>query len=267
MQDPTKQSLPFVLRDMLAFEHAQAFSLRILSQARVASTIVVRGMTREGVFSFSHASQGSTLESQQDFRIPDMPIFLNVIDLAASAIQGEIWAQVTLLVNGDPVYELCAGYLSNHKNLAWPPSNAIAQVPGRGLIRDFSGANPAAGAEVSDVVPDGQVWHVLAMSVTLVTSATAANRRVHFQFFGPVSIGIETFPTIDQTASTTIKYNVAKYGAITDETDGTQILVPLPHDLYLPPGGTIATATVNIQVGDNFGAPSYLIEQFFGGNP
>lgn len=39
------------------------------------------------------------------------------------------------------------------------------------------GANPAAGAEVSETVPAGETWCLLGVRVTLVTSATVATRQ------------------------------------------------------------------------------------------
>src|SRR5207244_3905006 len=43
-------------------------------------------------------------------------------------------------------------------------------------LRSFLGTDQAAGSEISEVVPTGKFWRILAVRAQLVTSGTAGNR-------------------------------------------------------------------------------------------
>lgn len=123
--------------------------------------------------------------------------------------------------------------------------------------------NPGAGSEISETVTSGEMWKLQSITFSLVTSATVANRRVHFQVNGPEGRLLDAFSDIDQPASTTRQYTVAAFGNLPDREDGDDILIPIPPDFLVPQTSTLKTSTTNLQAGDNFSAPVVTYEFSF----
>lgn len=263
MQNPESYQLPFLVRDMLRFEGAVAFSLRIRTQARRAGTLTIRGITREGMFAFRHTTTANGVAQTQDFRIPDLPTLVSVVDDSSVYIQGEVVATLSLVANGEIIYSLCSGFVHAQKPLSYPESPLEDAVPGRGNFQTIVSADPGAGDEVSITVPSGRMWRVIAANVQLVTSSTAANRRVKLRLQTNGGIDIVTAGAVDQTASTTRNYSWAQRGAIPAESVGTRIMLDMPREVYLITDDTVGTDTENIQAGDNFSVMQLLVEEFF----
>lgn len=258
-----KLSLPFLTRKMLAFEHATTFKLKVSAISSVAANIRIRGFTSEGPFTFRHVTVSDSILEEETFALPDIPISIAAFDTAGSLIQGECFMALKLQINGDDYMQLCAGYVYDPKGLTWPAPYMTDLIPGRGRIGNRTAADPAAGDEISIAVTDGQIWHVLGLSFTLVAAAAAASRRVHVVFSDGQGTTIDTFATTDQIISETKKYSVAHFGATPDETDDNDILINMPSDIWLRTGGSIDTVTTNLNAGDNFSAPDLIIEEFF----
>lgn len=124
----------------------------------------------------------------------------------------------------------------------------------------MAGADPAAGAEVSDAVPAGKFWKLIAVFLTLVTDANVANRRVHVTIDDGTTVFYRRGSNATQAASLTQSYawaGEAQEAAVRD----TFVADPLPT-IQLPAGARIKTVTVNKQAGDNYGAPQYYVEEF-----
>lgn len=257
-------SVPFINRDQLNFAAGQAFSVRITSQANTAATLTIRGMTKDGSFTFSHSTTNDGTLQNTTFRLPDIPIFISCIDSNSSFKTGDVYANLTLLVNGDRLYELCSGYVYNQKSISYPNNNSNDSMPGRGRIRMLNGGLPGAGNDLTDQVPVGRIWRVLAVNMRLVASATVSNRRVRLQFADSVtSFNIFLWSNTDQTASQTIDYRCTQLGSVQSETFSGSIVINIPDNIYLPEGAQILTNVVNLQADDNFTIFSYLIEEFF----
>lgn len=128
-----------------------------------------------------------------------------------------------------------------------------------GLLRGAviaSGTNPAAGVEISETVPAGQVWGLIAFTFTLVTSATVANRRVRLTLDDGTNVFWRTSSLTDQAASTTIVHS-ASTDVTPVATGGSTGLLALPKPAVLKPGYRIKTITALLDSGDDFGAPVY----------
>ena len=257
------QSYPFVTRDMLSFKHGLVLGLRIRSQAANSTTITIRGATREGIFTFKHTNTGVGTIQTENFRIPDIPIWISLVDDAETLPQGDFYATLSLTANGDILYELLSGLVYANKSISYPKVNSYDGRPLGGSLNTRTSANPVAGAECTIEVPAGRVWKVLAMEVSLVTDATAANRRPHFVFNLATGGFIDMFSDQDHAASLTRRYHVANFGAMPDTLDDNDILVPLAQGMILPPLTTIDTETTNLQVTDNYGQLSVLVEEFW----
>ena len=124
----------------------------------------------------------------------------------------------------------------------------------------LQGSDPAAGAEWSETVPTGKVWKLLAVRAALVTSAVAGNRRVSIVIDDGTNIIFAARDESVQAASLTHTYygTLAEARAVAD----TDHYVQIPDGLWLAAGYRVRSSTTLIDVGDNWGAPVFTIEEF-----
>ncbi|MCI0557322.1 MAG: hypothetical protein MN733_02425 [Nitrososphaera sp.] len=256
-------SFPFLTRKMLSFEHNAVFGLRIAVQSSVTSPIVIRGLTREGVFAFQLSPTADSAIVNTNFRIPDIPIALSVVDLAAVLVQGETFVTVSLTINGDVVQQLMSGWVYNQKALSWPVISGDDQRPGGGRLLTITGDNPAAGAECSDTVPSGQIWKIHIARLNLVADATAANRLIHLVLNDGTTDYADFFTTIAHTASENKFYTFSSAATNSEGSQDNDIAAVFPEFIWLPEAHIIKTETTAIQAGDNYAAPIYMVERFF----
>lgn len=131
-----------------------------------------------------------------------------------------------------------------------------------------AGLDPAEGAEVSDSVPAGAMWLLRAVVLTLVTNATVGSRRVTLRIRtdGTSSATrLRVATNLVQIESTTREYHYFEGAAVLEDATVGTIQAPLPSGLVLLPGGVIETATDGLVTGaggDNFGAPTYYVEEW-----
>jgi hypothetical protein len=160
-----------------------------------------------------------------------------------------------------PLGTLLQGYVNSATRLAWPGSPISSLVTGAGRLRTIAGTNPAAGVEISEVVPAGARWKLRTFLFSLVASAAAANRTPVLTIDDGANVLWETGSNVAQTAAQTAKYRAgagvpfATFGALAYH-------LPLPADLLLAAGSRIRTVTGAIDVGDDYGAPVYQVEEF-----
>lgn len=131
-----------------------------------------------------------------------------------------------------------------------------------GRIITVIGTDPAAGVEVADNVPAGEIWELISVRFVLVTDATVANREVRL-FISDGSNNIFRSGTgVLQVASLTINYFAAAFGfrgAL--DNAGLELAIPIPPGLILLPAYVLGTATFNLQAGDDFSFPLYNVRQ------
>ena len=143
--------------------------------------------------------------------------------------------------------------------------------PIRGIYqRVIETAAPAAGAESITTVPAGKYWRLASFIISLVTSATVANRLASividdgvnvlasFTFTGTAVGNITASSTkniIGTTQSFTSTGTIANTGGI-----------PLPDPMFflLQPGWRVRTLTDLIQVGDQYGIARLVVQEFEG---
>lgn len=263
MENQDLQSLPFITRDMLSFEHATTFSLICRIQSDSTGPLTIRGATKEGPFTLSLVGSPSSnfAITTRIFNLPDLPIWISINDEDGNFDHGGAYVVMNLGINEDVSRVLLSGYVSRQNPISWPSSNIEPQNPFK-RIRTTSGSNPAAGAETSITVPANEMWKLRGWSATLVTDGTAANRIVHLKATWGGVILFETISATTQTASLSRVYSAAIQspgGAAADDND---IILALPHDIILPQTATITTVTTAIVAGDNWGAPVAYIERF-----
>lgn len=263
MAENNDKALPFLTRSMLDFDPQALYQLRIKSQSTVAGTLTIRGVSKAGPFTFQHSTAASAAVQTETLGIPDFPILISVLDIAGNFTPGQAHVTLDLLVNGDPIFQLCSGPVFTNKGISFPVGSDLPQRPFGGALRSITGTDRAANTEISETVPDNQVWRLISFNFQLVTDANAANRRVHLNIFDGDFDILNTFANVNHAASTTRNYSCASLPAMLSGTDDDDILMPIPSNFILRPTWKIRTQTVNLQSGDNFGAPQIYVEQFF----
>jgi hypothetical protein len=118
------------------------------------------------------------------------------------------------------------------------------------------GTDPAAGAEALVTVPAGVQWELYSVGITLVTSATVANRFPHLVIDDGTNIVANLVPAAAQAASATVAYQFTMAGVdYAAVRDGVMLVGQLPTGMRLAAGWRIRTLTSALDVGDNYGAP------------
>lgn len=122
-----------------------------------------------------------------------------------------------------------------------------------GTLKTYTGSNPAGAAEVSETVPAGVMWELLAVTVNFVT-ATQSPWPALKATNGSATLFQTLCGTAAITAGTTVQCSwiataPALGAAATTSNQGT-----LPAKLLLPPGAVISTVSGTITNCD-YGAP------------
>lgn len=136
---------------------------------------------------------------------------------------------------------------------------------GLSTLRVFLGTNPAANAEVSEVVPTGKYWQLLAVTVLLAQGGAGSSQplltlddgaNVLFEAFGSSSA---------QAITTTCRYTWAPDLPLSGQVGATTNVhanAPLPGGLVLPSGGHIKTTTVGLSANTDYGVPTIYVVEF-----
>src|SRR3990167_9575983 len=257
------QSLPFLTRKTLDCEHASSLGVQIDSQSSSLSRITLRGATKTGPFEYQHEPTSDSIPKSESFALPDIPIWITAVVEGVGILQGQTYAQISLIINGDIIHHLCSGYLSSNFGISWPSTNLQPSVPDIGFPASFNGADPAAGTEISITVPSYQLRVVNSVRFTLVASANAASRIVHLLFTTSGNVIAECISNTAQIISQTRVYTAfptTPGGSLADDND---IIIPIPSGIILPPGGTITTMTTALNASDDYGVPIATFKRYF----
>ena len=160
---------------------------------------------------------------------------------------------------------LAAGYLNAKQPLVFPNAMIGSSLDGGGALRSIAGTTPAAGAEISETVPTGARWQLLAFRYQLVTSATVANRQsTLLADDGTTNLWYAGGDPV-QPASGTFLYSFGAgytpFGAV--PTNATGRSLPTPN--FLGAGSRLKTQTLSIQAGDQYSNVQYLVREWLEG--
>jgi hypothetical protein len=255
-------SLPFLSRKQLAFEHGQSLSLRLTYYSDNNSFVTIKGLTREGTFTYQATITGDKSFHTVDFRITDFPIAVSVFDTSADFAQGRLFAILSLVVNETPLFDLCSGYIYRNKGLSYPMVQSADIVPNLGFLKEVESADPAAGANATYTCPSGVILKLIGASITLVTDATVANRRMHLEYVGNNGGYLEWWGLAEQAASLTYRYSFSAVGHVPSDTSNNVYSIAIPPNITLYNGDVLRTQVAGLVAGDNMGALALLCEQF-----
>lgn len=164
-----------------------------------------------------------------------------------------------------PLDVLVSDTITAARRVAWPGSPLRGPLDGAGAVRAIAGTTPAAGAEITETVPTGARWELLALTARLTTSATVANREPSLFFDDGATVYLGSPIQVNLTASTV--WVVSWFqgaGVITANVSGTET-APIPTNVRIPAGHRIRTSSQNLQVGDQWAVVEYLVREWLEG--
>jgi hypothetical protein len=163
--------------------------------------------------------------------------------------------------NAQALGTLLQGYITTNARLAWPGSPIESSLNGPGRLRSITGTDPAAGAEISETVPTGVRWKLVSFTAILATSAVVANRAPSLILDDGATTVFQLGANGTVAASSAAGYTWAAGLGIFGST-GNGNAGALPDPAWLSAGYRIRTQTGLFDVGDNWGAPRYLVEEW-----
>lgn len=156
---------------------------------------------------------------------------------------------------------LCQGYSSGTMPISWPTGVNTTNVDCAGVPHVLVGGAPIAGAEISETVPANAKWKITSIQATFTTSATAGNR------FPAVTLddGTFTFGTYPAcagiAAASQFRYTWL-VGALLGPGGENAQVGSIPAETFLMPGFRIRTLTTGLAAGDQWSAPTYLVQEW-----
>ncbi len=236
-------------------------AIQIESYSSTALTLIVNGFSDAEQINGRHTTNSNRSLATSQFSINSVPTFLTVRPGTTSVKRGVCYVKVSLLAEGVIVARLAQGYITDSGTVFFPGGENESSIEGPGLLRSITGTDPAAGVEISEVVPTGARWRLIAFRFILATDATVASRTPRISIDDGTTVFFRHGNSSPQTASFSSAYNGFNSGVgnISAASDSSIIL---PNPPILSAGYHIATDTAQLQAGDNFSSPKYLVEEW-----
>lgn len=193
----------------------------------------------------------------------------SVVVTAGAPLDGQCFVVVEI-VRGQgtaalALEQIAAGYVTAKQPLRFPSLSTIRSIDGGGALRSITGAVPGAGAEISETVPTGARWELLALTMTLTTSATVANRLPTVTIDDGALVYFRQSAMIVLAQSLNLAFQWAEgTPSFTLATNGLPA-APLPVNNRLGAGHRIRTSTAAIAVGDQYSLIQYLVREWIEG--
>jgi len=157
---------------------------------------------------------------------------------------------------------LVAGYVVRGSTLSWPYPRYMGPCEGPGRLRVITGTDPAPGWHFSETVPAGVRWRLLSCAATLVTSATVGDRYVQLYMDDGSNLWFRGNTLVVQPANYIGNYTWAVGVAARAGPAAGWVQDALPDRITLAAGWRFRTYTMGLDVGDNWGAPVYYVEEW-----
>lgn len=160
---------------------------------------------------------------------------------------------------------IAAGYITAKQPLPFPNVLLSSSVDNAGAIRAITGTTPGAGVDISEAVPTGARWELLAFSALLTSAVAVANRIVQLTLDDGVTIFARVSNQQNQAASLAWNYSWIAGGALLNSGNLLVVHNALPVNCRLAAAARIRTATTAIQAADQWSAVKYLVREWIEG--
>lgn len=188
---------------------------------------------------------------------------------AGSPGVGQCFARLSLMRGtsglGGEFFTLAAGYITARQASAWPGAGITLSTYGEGALRSITAATPAPGGEVSETVPTGARWELIAFRAQLSTAVAAGNRLPALTLDDGTNeycrspLGVVIAPSTVSFLTYAQGLNRFADPSTTLECGG------VPIDNRLTAGHRIRTATLNIQAADQYSLVQYVVREWIEG--
>lgn len=238
------------------------------SVAGISITITARLLLPDGTLKLSQqvlvttsdrSKQGGTVALTEGF------LLSVVVQIASPNVEDRIFVSVRLskgsIGQATIVQQLCAGYPNINRFVTWPPGVHEGSSETNGYINSVTGTTPGAGSEISETVPSNARWELLSFHYSLTTSATVATRQSALIIDDGTNILWESTQINQQAASLVYGYSFFP-GSPQIAAQTVSVIVASPIGIQLLPGFRIRTTTLNLQAGDQYTPPQYLVKEW-----
>jgi hypothetical protein len=189
---------------------------------------------------------------------------------AGSPLVGQTFARLSLMHGNTSAAEelltLAADCITTKQPLAYPGSGILHSTDGAGALRSVTGSTPAVGAEISEAVPTGARWKVIAIGTVLTTSAAAGNRTPNILLDDGTNYLFQQSVGANVTASQAQKLSWAPGVVISLGVTPNGMSANIPAEMMLGAAGRVRTLTNGILAGDQWSAPQILVCEWIEGN-
>lgn len=130
------------------------------------------------------------------------------------------------------------------------------------VVKFVTGTDPAANTEISETVPTGKYWELLAVAFTLAQGGTQTPLPDLVIDDGATIIYQAPCASSAMNVSTTARFFAAPGLTLGAAGAATRVNSPLPAGLVLPPGSRVRTVTAGIGANSNYGAPLLHVVEY-----
>jgi len=245
----------------LNWVRGKSLDLFIESYSNSARTVQIRGFSENEQIIASHTTNADRSLATSAHKLTETPLHITLRTLETGVKRGECYVKVSLRAEGVIVALLGSGYVTDTSTVVWPGGLNESSIEGHGLIRSITGTNPPAGVEISETVPTGVRWRLIAIFHTLVTNATAATRQSVWEITNGTNTQLRVNAGQNITANDIISFTVGDFG-VKDTSASNANQGMIGGGLYLNAGFIIKTISQSLQAGDNYSAPQMLVEEW-----
>lgn len=203
--------------------------------------------------------------------IPDgWLLSVQAIVSAGTPLTGQTFVKLSLIhgtaSTGVELWTLAADYVTAKQAVSYPGAGIIDPTDSAGALRSITATVPGAGAEVSETVPTGARWNLIAFRATFTSNATVANRSPALSFDDGANLLFSAPNPFLIAASTTTNMSWGEGIYHPQNLNTVEGLAGVPANNRLAAGSRIRTRTLNIQAGDQYSVIQYLVREWIEGN-
>jgi hypothetical protein len=247
--------------------------LRVTSVCSVTGvTLAVQGRRRDDNGTLqpikeTHAPNSNRTTKTQDYGLgPGAILNLTMFATAGALVSGQCYVKVELLRNfgGTAIVlgTLLGGYVTPVQALGFPGSPIVSSLEGEPALRAIAGTLQPVGQIIAETVPTGARWELISLVHSYTTDATVITRRVLTQL---TAAGVPCFVGIAFNAQGASDSWTHTWGPnIEGTSDATikRVQSGIPGRTLMPSASTFFVTAANLQAGDQFGQPFYLVREW-----